>query len=43
MVILVTDGYDEHSQTTVDEAFKALQKIQATVYVVGIGGVAGSR
>ena len=41
VVILVTDGYDEHSQTKIDEAFKALQRIQATVYVVGIGGIAG--
>jgi len=41
VVILVTDGYDEHSQTKIEEAFKALQKIQATVYVVGIGGIAG--
>ena len=41
VVILVTDGYDEHSRTKIEEAFKALQKIQATVYVVGIGGIAG--
>jgi VWFA-related protein len=41
VVILVTDGYDEHSKTTPDEAMRALQKLQATVYVVGIGGVAG--
>jgi VWFA-related protein len=41
VVILVTDGYDEHSRTSVEEALRALQRIQATVYVVGIGGVAG--
>lgn len=41
MVILVTDGYDEHSSTSMEEAFRALQRVQATVYVVGIGGVAG--
>jgi Ca-activated chloride channel homolog len=41
VVILVTDGYDEHSKTTPDQALRALQKLQATVYVVGIGGVAG--
>ena len=41
VVILVTDGYDEHSRTKIEEAFKALQRIQATVYVVGIGGIAG--
>jgi VWFA-related protein len=41
VVVLVTDGYDEHSTTTIEEAFRALQRVQATVYVVGIGGVAG--
>jgi VWFA-related protein len=41
VVILLTDGYDENSITTYDEAIRALQKLQATVYVVGIGGVAG--
>lgn len=41
VVILVTDGYDEHSSTSMEEAFRALQRVQATVYVVGIGGVAG--
>lgn len=41
VVVLVTDGYDEHSRTSAEEALRALQRIQATVYVVGIGGVAG--
>lgn len=41
VVILLTDGYDEHSRTRIEEAFKSLQRIQATVYVVGIGGIAG--
>lgn len=41
VVILLTDGYDEHSTTSYDEALRALQSLQATVYVVGIGGVAG--
>ncbi len=41
VVILVTDGYDEKSKTSVETALRQLQKIQATVYVVGIGGVAG--
>ncbi|MCC7032023.1 MAG: VWA domain-containing protein [Acidobacteria bacterium] len=41
VVILVTDGYDEHSSTSMEDAFRALQRVQATVYVVGIGGVAG--
>ena len=41
VVILLTDGYDENSTTTYDDAIRALQRLQATVYVVGIGGVAG--
>ena len=41
VVILVTDGYDERSKTSAENAIRALQKLQATVYVVGIGGVAG--
>jgi Ca-activated chloride channel family protein len=40
-VILVTDGYDEHSNSHFDDAIKALKSVQATVYVVAIGGVAG--
>lgn len=40
-MVLLTDGYDEKSTTTYAEAMSALQKLQATVYVVGIGGVAG--
>ncbi len=41
VVILLTDGYDEHSVDTYDTAIRALQRLQATVYVVGIGGIAG--
>jgi VWFA-related protein len=41
VIILLTDGYDENSTTTYDDAVRALQRLQATVYVVGIGGVAG--
>jgi len=41
VVILITDGYDEQSTTSYDAAIRALQRLQATVYVVGIGGVAG--
>ncbi len=40
-IVLITDGYDEHSTTTFDAALKAVKAAQATVYVVGIGGVAG--
>ena len=41
VVILLSDGYDENSTTSYDDAIRALQRLQATVYVVGIGGVAG--
>ena len=41
VVVLLTDGYDERSATTYEAAMTELQRLQATVYVVGIGGVAG--
>jgi Ca-activated chloride channel homolog len=41
VVILITDGYDENSTSSVDEAVAALKEAHATVYSVGIGGVAG--
>lgn len=40
-IVLITDGYDEHSASTFDEALAAVKAAHATVYVVGIGGVAG--
>ena len=40
-VVLITDGYDEHSSTPFAEALAAVKASGATVYVVGIGGVAG--
>lgn len=40
-VVLITDGYDEHSGRDVEEAITAVKSVGATVYVVGIGGVAG--
>jgi VWFA-related protein len=40
-IVLVTDGYDENSVGTIDDTLKALQQAQTTVYVVGIGGIAG--
>jgi VWFA-related protein len=40
-VILITDGYDEDSSTSVADALAAVKSSGATVYVVGIGGVAG--
>jgi VWFA-related protein len=40
-IILITDGYDEHSHASFDEAVEAVTRAHATVYIVGIGGVAG--
>jgi Ca-activated chloride channel family protein len=40
-VVLVTDGYDEHSKMSLQEAVAAVQRCGATVYVIGVGGVAG--
>lgn len=40
-IVLVTDGYDENSKWSVDDTLRALHKVQATVHVVGIGGIAG--
>lgn len=41
VLVLLTDGWDENSTATADEALTVLQETQATVYVVAIGGVAG--
>lgn len=40
-IILLTDGYDEHSTQAFEDALTAVQRTGAAVYVVGIGGVAG--
>ena len=40
-IIVITDGYDENSTATVDDALEALKAAKATVYVVAVGGVAG--
>ncbi len=40
-IVLVTDGYDEHSQAKMDDALAASQSAHAAVYVVGVGGIAG--
>jgi VWFA-related protein len=41
VIVLITDGYDEHSQASIGEAVTALKQAGVTVYTVGIGGVAG--
>jgi VWFA-related protein len=40
-LVLVTDGYDENSTGDVEEALRKLRGTGATMYVIGIGGVAG--
>ena len=40
-VVLITDGYDENSTHSIEDALRAIKSAQATLYVVGIGGVAG--
>jgi Ca-activated chloride channel family protein len=40
-LVLITDGYDEHSTTDLDTTVDVLRKANVTLYVVGIGGIAG--
>ena len=40
-IVLVTDGYDEHSTKRFDAAIDALRRADVTLYVIGVGGVAG--
>lgn len=41
VVVLITDGYDENSRSTIGDAVAAVKARGITVYCVGIGGVAG--
>jgi Ca-activated chloride channel family protein len=40
-IVLITDGYDEHSESASSSAVDQLRKSDITLYVVGLGGVAG--
>lgn len=40
-IVLISDGYDEHSSSEFDAAVQALRKSDVTLYVVGVGGIAG--
>jgi Ca-activated chloride channel homolog len=40
-VILISDGYDQHSHASFDDALTAAKNAGITIYVVAIGGVAG--
>ena len=41
VLVLLSDGYDEHSVAARDDAIRAVQTSGATAYVIGVGGVAG--
>ena len=41
IIVLITDGFDENSAISVDDALTAVKSSKATVYVIAIGGVAG--
>jgi Mg-chelatase subunit ChlD len=40
-VVLITDGYDEHSTAEFDATIEVLRRSNVTLYVIGLGGVAG--
>jgi VWFA-related protein len=40
-IVLITDGFDENSEATVDEVIEAIDRAGVTVYAIGIGGSAG--
>jgi Ca-activated chloride channel homolog len=40
-IILITDGYDEDSTLDFDDVLETVKASNATLYVVGVGGVAG--
>ena len=41
VIVLITDGYDESSETSIDHVLPALKRTQATVYVIAVNGIAG--
>jgi Ca-activated chloride channel family protein len=40
-VVLITDGYDENSESDFDGAIEKLKASGVTLYVIGVGGIAG--
>jgi Ca-activated chloride channel homolog len=40
-VVLITDGYDENSESHFDVAIQKLKASGVTLYVIGVGGIAG--
>jgi Ca-activated chloride channel homolog len=41
VIVLITDGFDEASAASYDDALKAVQASGSTVFAIGVGGVAG--
>jgi VWFA-related protein len=41
VIVLITDGYDEHSELQFESTLSAVKATSATVYVIGVAGVAG--
>ena len=41
VIVLITDGYDEHSQSALRRGGCSVRKSAVTLYVIGLGGVAG--
>jgi Ca-activated chloride channel family protein len=41
VIVLITDGYDEHSGLRLERSLAAIKATNATVYVIGVAGVAG--
>ena len=39
--MLITDGYDEHSQAPLEQAMEAVRQLHGTLYTIGINGAAG--
>ena len=40
-IVLITDGYDENSESGFDTAIEKLKSSNITLYVLGVGGIAG--
>ena len=40
-IVLITDGYDEHSAMKFERAIATVKAAGSRVYVIGVGGVAG--
>ena len=41
VIVLITDGYDESSEASIDDVIPVLKRAQTTVYVIAVNGIAG--